>query len=255
MSIRRLNFTGRKRIRQVDAQLSLEQDQDNHRFHADLRLDGYDLPTNALVFVEAYRQTSWMRFCFGTVGEIRAWDEPVLTEFGSCEGVLFRVRVTSTSSPRGLLLAEADKLRPRRPEREDEDRFPLLPARPDESLGNEIYRLDFDDYPMLLINQRVGDWQALTQDATFQALVLPGVLRETLTRILHIERYVEMEDPDDWRSLWLRFASRLPGVNERPREQEPERFDDWINDAVASFSKKFETLRRFKGYWSGESEA
>lgn len=255
MSIRRLNFTGRKRLRQVDAQISLEPDQGDYRFHADLRLDGYDLPANALVFVEAYRQTSWMRFSFGTVADIRAWDEPLLTEFGHAEGVLFRVRVTSTSSPRGLLLAEADKLRPRRPEREDEDRFPLLPARPDESLGDEIYRLDFDDYPMLLVNQRVGDWQALTQDKTFQSLVLPGVLRETLTRILHIEQYVEIDDPDDWRSLWLRFASRLPGMNEGLREEEPERFDDWINDAVASFSKKFDTLQRFSSYWSGESEA
>lgn len=255
MSVRRLNFTGRKRIRQLDAQIALHPGEDGvYRFHADLRLDGYDLPDDARVFVEAYRQTSWMRFRFGTVGDIRPRDEPRLTEFGSSEGVLFRVRVTSAHAPRGLLLAEADKIRPRRPDREEEERLPLLPARPDESLGSEIYRVDFDDYPMLLINSHVGDWHALTQDRTFQALTLPAVLREILTRILHIEGYVELDDTEDWRSQWLRYAAALPGVSEPPGAHEPDRFDDWIGEAVASFARKFESLERFSRYWTGESD-
>jgi hypothetical protein len=30
------------------------------------------LPTDAKVFVEAYRQTNWMRFDFGTIGAVQA---------------------------------------------------------------------------------------------------------------------------------------------------------------------------------------
>lgn len=255
MSIRRLNYTGRRRIRQVDAQITLQPGDDNvFRFHADLRLDTYELPENALVYVEAYRQTFWMRYRFGTIGEVHPWDEPILGEFGTCEGVLFRVRVTSAYDPRGLLLAEADKIRPRRPDREDEDRLPLLPARPDDSLGSEVFRVDFDDYPMLLINSRVGDWHGLTQDRTFQALVLPGVLREILTRILHIEQYFELDDVEDWRTQWLRFGTGLPGVAELPGEHEADRFDDWITEVAAAFARKFETMERFTRYWTGESD-
>ena len=36
-------------------------------FDAKLDLTGYDLPDDARVFVEAYRQTSFMRFPHGTV--------------------------------------------------------------------------------------------------------------------------------------------------------------------------------------------
>lgn len=253
MPIRRLNFTGRKRIRQVDARITIRLDAHPQRFDAELRLEGYELPRSALVFVEAYRQTSWMRYRFGTVGEVHPQDEPSLSEFGTSEGVLFRVRVTSAASLRGLLLAEADKIRPHRADRDEGQRFPLLPARPDESLDAEICRIDFDDSPLLLINARVGDWQSLTQDPTFQALVLPAVLREVLTRILHIESYFELDD-DDWRSQWLRFAGSLPGVSVPPREQERDRFDDWIDDAVASFARKFQTMNRFRRYWTGETE-
>ncbi|HEX9723992.1 MAG TPA: hypothetical protein VGC53_06885 [Vicinamibacteria bacterium] len=255
MSIRRLNYTGRKRIRQTDCQINLEAEEGGvSRFRADIRLDGYELPPNALVFVEAYRQTSWMRFRFGTVGQIRPWDEPRLIDFSSSEGVLFRVRVTSQFAPRGVLLAEADRIRPRRADREDEDREPLLPARPVENLGAQIYKVDFQYEPILLINKDVGDWQGLTQDRTFQALALPVVLREILTRILHIEKYTELDDEVDWKSKWLRLATRLPGVTDPPLEGEGDRIDDWIDDAVASFSRKFKIMERFSHYWTGERE-
>jgi hypothetical protein len=238
----------------VDAEIAIHEDHGHHRFSATLRLQEYGFPPDALVFVEAYRQTSWMRFPFGTVVENRPRAELRLTEFGSPEGVLFRVRVTSAHSPRGLLLGEADKIRPRRADRSEDQRFPLLPARADESLDAEIYRIDFDDHPILLINQKVGDWQALTQNPTFQAFVLPGVLRQILTRILHIDGSTALDDPDDWRSLWLRFASRLPNVTEPPKVDEVGRFDDWIDDAVESFSRKFRTMDRFHRFWTDESE-
>ena len=82
-------------------------------------LDGYDLPAEALVFVKAYRQTTWMRWPWGTVGALQPPANRALAEFDSPDDVLFRVRVTSPGTPEephGLLPAEADRVRLRSPE-------------------------------------------------------------------------------------------------------------------------------------------
>ena len=88
-------------------------------FEAVFELDGCELPAEALVFVEAYRQTTWMRWAWGTVGALQPPANRALAEFDSPDDVLFRVRVTSPGTPEephGLLPAEADRVRLRSPE-------------------------------------------------------------------------------------------------------------------------------------------
>jgi len=82
-----------------------------------------------LVFVEAYRQTSWMRFDFRTVGAVTAPKDCSLTEFDSPEDILFRVKVTQANDTH-VLLAEADRIPLTRPEPSDDKRIPLLPVKP-----------------------------------------------------------------------------------------------------------------------------
>ena len=68
MSIRRINSTGRKKIVRGDARISVRPDPDGVlTFNAMINLADYDLPNDAHVFVEAYRQTTFMRFRHGTV--------------------------------------------------------------------------------------------------------------------------------------------------------------------------------------------
>ena len=109
MAIRRLNYTGRKRIKREDVSILLH---DNPAmFDADLtRLAEYALPKDAFVFVEARLQTRWMRFKYGTVGAITPDPDRRLTEFDSAEGIRFSVKVTATSDKAGKLLAEADRI-------------------------------------------------------------------------------------------------------------------------------------------------
>ena len=68
---RRFNYTGRKRIHRKDVKFSIVSVVNEIAFDANLDgLRNYDLPRDAFVFVEAYRQTNWMRFYFGTIGAI-----------------------------------------------------------------------------------------------------------------------------------------------------------------------------------------
>ncbi len=160
MSIRRINSTGRRRIARSDVAVLVQPDAEGVlEFDATLDLAGYELPADALVFVEAYRQTTFMRFPHGTVAApmCPAGVSRRLTEFASPERLLFRVKVTSSGDRFGLLLAEADQIPVNEDEEQPEHRMPLLPPRP-EDLGQEVWRVDFSgaDGPYLLVNERVG---------------------------------------------------------------------------------------------------
>ncbi len=253
MAVRRLNYTGRRRLRHADTSVTIrDQDDEPPRFDASVNLQNYDLPEDALIFVEAQRQTSFMRFRYGTVAHPRLQDSPALTEFDSPDGVLFRVKVISAGDPDGLILAEADKIRPRKPEEEEEDRVPLLPARASSDLGQQVFQVDFGDRPILLVNADLGDWQAVARHPVFASLAYPTALREILTRILRVEGYFDTDDPELWQSRWLRYASLLPSVPEPPGEDDQDRIDDWIDEAVQAFCRQFKMTERFSRYWEGE---
>lgn len=251
--IRRYNYTDRKAVDRSDARVSIQED--SHRFQAALKLDEYGLPEAARVFVEAYRQTSWMRFDFGTVAAILPPEDLRLDEFETLEGILFRVRVTATDDPSGRLLAEGDQISPARlPKTGEEGREPLLPIKP-QNLGEEVCRVDFEGRPMLLVNNQFGDWQALARSPAFVCIALPQALREILTRILYVEKYYETEDPADWKACWLSFATRIPGSSTPPGEGEDDRFDDWVNEAVAGFARMQNMRERFNAFWAGGNES
>ncbi len=254
MAVRRLNYTGRRRIRQVDARITLEEG-DEPRFSADLQLAEYSFEDSARVFVEAYRQTTWMRFDFGTVGELRVPPDCRLSEFDTSDAVLFRVRVTSDADRHGVLLAEADRIRPRRPDTEEDNRVPLLPVKPDGDLGDEVFRVDFSDRPLLLVNSRLGDFRAVARNPVFASLTYPAAMREILTRIIRMDQHLDTEDAVDWRSRWLRFATMLPGVSELPPHHDDESVDDWIQEAVGAFCRQFHMMARFGQYWTEEGDS
>lgn len=255
MPVRTLNYTNRQRIRREDAPITIREEKDGNFFDAVLRLAEYKLPGDARVFVEAYRQTQYMRFDFGQTGAMRIPDDRRLRDFDSAEGVLFRVKVVTTADPNGLLLAEADQIRPRKSTDEDENCIPLLPVVPDENLGDEIWRLEFDDQQTLLkVNSALGDWRALARDPVFLALVYPSVFRAVLWRVLVQEKHRDTEDADDWRSRWLRFAAGLPGVGDPPSEDDEARLDGWIDSAASAFCRRHNIRATYERYWTGAQE-
>lgn len=253
MAVRRLNYTGRKRLSQADVRIFLEDaGGGGSAFGASLSLGDYELPQEAKVFVEAYRQTSFMRFACGTVGALQLPADRRLHEFGSTDGVLFRVRVSSASEPEGLLLAEADAVAPCATEEEEQKTISLLPVR-SAPLGDQVFRVDFSDRPILLVNVRVGDWRTVSLNPVFTSLVLPAAMREVLTRILHIDDYFDVEEGTTWQSQWLGFARSLPGVPAVPSKgQDAIELDQWIEEAVDAFCKQRKMFPKFEQYLTGE---
>src|SRR5258708_2775968 len=134
MSIRRVNSTGRKKIVRQDARIFVRADSDGVlTFDAVLDLTDYDLPNDATVFVEAYRQTTFMRFPHGTVAAPQPSHDSSarrLADFASGDGLLFRVKVTSTGERAGVLLAEADRIPISDNEEQPDNRIALLPIAP-----------------------------------------------------------------------------------------------------------------------------
>ena len=247
--IRSLNYTKRRRIRRQDVSVRLVEVKGRPlRFEADLNLAPYKLPPDASVFVEAYRQTVYMRFPFGTAGRVAKPENRDLTDFGGSDAVLFRVKVVDETASKGLLLAEADQIRPLTPEEERQTRIGLLRIRSAE-LADQVWRVDFPpDMPVLLINNRVKDRDSLALSDSFISQVYPAVLRQVLTQALVINREgFDPENDEDWRTLWVRFAESLPGMGEAPVEQldEPDVQTEWIEDSVAAFCKGQDTFTRF----------
>jgi len=251
--IRRFNYTDRIRIQRSDVRIILKESDGRLEFDADLKsLTKYDLPLDSFVFVEAYRQTNWMRFDFGQVGAIAPAKDRLLTQFDSPDGIKFRVKVT----PHGdvhTLLAEADQIPLTHPEQSEGERTPLLPVKP-QKLGEEIYRLDFSGIrPLLLINSEAGHHSDIARSPAFVSLVYPAVFREILIRILLIDKHDDDSDSEDWRSQWIRFAMLNPGIGDLPDVEEAEKRSDWIDQAVKAFAKCLQTRSKFSEFWKEET--
>ncbi|CAN0483407.1 unnamed protein product, partial [Phaeothamnion confervicola] len=169
------------------------------------------------------------------------------------DAILFRVKITSGTERKGLLLAEADGIRPKQLEDREEKRTPLLQVQSDENLGEQIFKVDFSDRPILLVNRRVGDWRALAKEPIFVALVYPSVLREILTRVLKIEEHDDPDDHEDWRAQWLRFALLLNGVRDVPDvgKDSEEDVDNWIEEVVSAFCRRFHILKYYERFSAG----
>lgn len=242
MSIRRINSTGRKRILREHTIFTIQADASGGlTLTVALDLGEYELPVNASVFVEAYRQTSLMRFDFGTVGSCRFAEDvsPQLSEFSSPEGILFRVKVSSADGRRGLLLAEGDRIPVADEVETPENRTALLPPLPAD-LGQESWLVSFADpsRPYLLINKRFGDWKAIAASPAFRAVAFPAAMREILWYIYKVRGTEDMEDRQDWGCQWLRFASSLPGTIDPPFDTDDDQWEEWIASVVRAFADK-----------------
>ena len=247
--IRRLNYTGRKRIARSKVTVRLTTaGGGHHAFAIDFDLSAYRFPPDAKIFVEAYNSGSYMRFPFGTIAARRDPDDVRLLEITPRPLPKFRLKVVDQSARHGLLLGVADKLIPLRPDEELSQRQSLLPVDFCD-LGDEIWRLDLSDWPVLELNNRVesiaeiarsGDW--------FFGLVYPEVVRKILHEIVIEQDVTDPElDDSDWHSLWLRFACSIPGVSAPPAgdpdDAKSQRIE-WIHAAVQAFCRSRQARRR-----------
>lgn len=267
--IKRLNFTGRKRISRDHVQVRLDESEGNGTaFTVVLDLSNYKLPRDARVFVEAYRQTTFARFAWGTVGNRQAPVERSLATFGTMNGVLFRVKVVDVQTQQAdalpRVLASIDRIQPLRSQENVKQVESLLPIVPADI--REVWRVRFDDgnEPMLEINKSLvpnaGD---LSRSAAFLSLVLPEVFRSVLTRILLINEYEDSEDSSSWESSWLRFATKSINTSQCPHLEKNNQnelsnraeIEEWIDSAVDQFTDQTKIASRFREWWREGDDA
>jgi hypothetical protein len=253
MPIRRLNYTDRRRIARHDVQLRLVNPPDRPvYFEAHVDLSKYDLPVDGKISIEAYRQTARQRFPWGTVSVPNAPADTSLKEFDSPDAVLFRVRVTDAGVRRGVLLAEADQIRPTLADDDDSSRIPLLPPAGGD-LGDEIWRVEIEGRPILRINSKLPNWREAARSDQFRALVFPSAFRQVLQYILLVEGYTDTDDPEAWQSQWLLFATSIPGVPGVPKGSEEQR--EWIEDAASAFARRTRLRARYEQDFFGVTKS
>ena len=246
---RRFNYTGRKRINRKDVRISLTSEESEISFDANLdSLRKYDLPKDASVFVEAYRQTNWMRFHFGNVGLISPPHDRTLGIFDSPEGIHFCVKVTASGTAHNIL-AEADGIPLLAADAVDGERTPLLHVKPEKGM-KEIFRIDFSGKePILLVNSDIGSYTDIAMSPLFAAVAYPAILREILTRIVIIDDHEESDDQDNWQSRWLKFCKLLPSINSFVADGTPDDKADWIDSVVSAFAQKIDAAKKFNAAW------
>ncbi len=248
--IRRFNYTGRQKIDRQDVPVTVFRLPDNEKtFSIEIGLQEYELPDDALVFVESYVPMKfYQRFAFGSVGKIVPPGSTVLDHIGSLDELSFRVKVVDRSKRQGVLVAIADKIAPSSKQEGEAPRQSLLPVRT-RDIGNVVWRLSIgeEDKPVLEISDKIpGLSEIVRTDRGFQALVFPDLVTNVLSHALKEEQVRDPLEDDDMWHLWVRFACNLPGVPPIPIEESD--IDEWINEAVDRFGATLGVIEQYSAY-------
>lgn len=242
--IRNFNYTERIKIQRANAQVAMRAGEDAVPvFDAELKLANLGLPDHADVYVEAYFKSSYMRFHYGTVGDIYPPPDRRLTEIDS-ETASFRVKVVDQSGPSKILLAVADGLVPEEIEPGTGGRKSLLPVK-FANLEDEIWQLQLEPTPMLLVNRNVEGIRELVKTSReFLGLVFPNVIRQILQHIA--EEYDMTEQSHDWWGLWIAFMTRYVPLPDGFDDKDDAMLNDWIERAVGTFCTRHNIKHEFR---------
>jgi hypothetical protein len=202
------------------------------------------------IFVEAYHQTTRMRFDFGTVAA-PVFPPPLdrrLHDFDDWRFVRFRVKVTDVTDSPGRIIAWADRIRPKGPD--DQDQSDLVRFK-DEDLYGRLWDLDFDDEgPIVLIDRATGGSQKIGRDDRFIAAAYPEILRRVLHKAL-IEDQATHDDSTHWFNEWYEgFLKAKLRLAEPGTDNDPASLRAWIDNAVEVFSRHFQIA----GHWADAQE-
>lgn len=243
--IRNFNYTNRTKIDRANVQIVMRPGDDGvSQFDAELKLGELGLPDSAEVYVEAYYKSSYMRFHYGSVGNIFPPTDRRLTEIDS-ETASFRVKVVDQSGLGKMLLALADNLAPEQTEPGTGGRRSLLPVKFAEDLGDEIWQLLLEPEPTLLVNRNVeGIREVVKTSKEFLGLVFPEVIRQILRHIA--AEYDMTEASRDWWGLWMMFMTRYVPLPENFDSDDDGMLNDWIDRAVAMFCTRHNIKNEFR---------
>lgn len=249
--IRRFNYTERKKIPKSKVDISLHKDREGRYFRSKVDFAGLKFPSEAKVYIEAYFKGVYQRFECGTVSDLREPADTRLTELPETELVYFDVSVVDESGKVGLLLGKARGVAVSTAET-PKDRISLLPVNPVD-LKNQIWKLGFDSgddgRPVLEINRNIPDiLEKARNDPDFISLVYPVAFRSVLREIAVLNEFGT--DGDTWISDWIKFITLVLGIKYTPENEDGNdeinsATEDWIDDCVNEYCRKFQIYEKF----------
>lgn len=248
--IRRVNFTGRKRIAREKVNFEIRSGEPRS-FSARLDLSAYSFPPTASVVIEATSAGSSKveRFECGVIRELQTVCDYTLVDTEG-ENILFTVKVVDRTGDFGKLLAIAERIRASESGRgSGASRIGLLPVEA-RDLGDEVWKLHFGErHVALLINKDIpGFMDRIRTDPLFIAVAFPHILRTILTKAL--EHVVESDQPDDrWESMWQQFGKEHHPTNVAPPEKTDDDlsgdWEEWVEEVTASFCKSHSLKQKY----------
>lgn len=244
--IRKLNYTGRKKIKHSSVVIETADLDHSRSFNARVDFTGYNLPGDARVYIEPYYRLSFMRFDCGTVGHFSVPLDTELKSIPYSDIIYFRIKVVDENGTSGRLLAFADKIRPLGLDEGQEQNRSILPVDYRIDLGQQVWKVSFTGpVPVLHINSQIENGRTLVQSHEFYALVLPSVIREIMNELLR-ECSDDEADEDHWTGLWLRYVKVVLRVNDKPNAAEDMQEDqqEWVDEVVGAFCRQNMILRR-----------
>lgn len=252
MSVKRINFTNRRKLTRDHANVVIHPPLEGEgpaTFDAQLDLALLRPDADAArVFVEAYHQTTRMRFDFGTVGAVipPPREQRRLDEFDDWRDVLFRVKVTDVTDTRGRLIGLGDQIKPGNPE--ENPQLDLVRFK-DADLFGLLWDMSFDDHgPVVLIERAAGGANTVGREEPFRAAVYPELLRRTLQKAL-LEDAVPHDDEAHWFKEWYDgYLHPKLGLSPPPPPDSDGPCREWIDDAVRRFAGHF----RLAEYWPAD---
>ena len=249
--MRRFNYTGRKKIHRDCIDIKIQENNNAFSFFAAIDTSNLSLPPDANIFIEAYFQTDWMRFNLGTVSNQYLPQNTALSQFETIQNILFRINIVSANE--GKLLAHADRLNPSLPKDElDNSRIPLLPVS-SKSLEGNLWQIDYSSEdggrPILEIEKKLGDKNAIIHHPLFTSLVLPTAFKEILIQIASSAEDIDHDDLTDWRSQWMKFNKHL-GNDFIELENDYDAISEWANECTGKLCRKQNLSETFVSWWN-----
>jgi hypothetical protein len=247
--IKRVNFTGRRRIAKDRVDISVYDGQPR-TFDATINLDGHAFLPHAAVYLEATCAGSALikRFSFGEVGDIKPPRNRALADLDG-ENVFFTLKVVDRTERFGRILGIAEHIRPQRGGKQTVvGRRGILPVEPAD-LGQQLWRLEYRDHDVfLLVNKNVPDITDRIRSPLFYPLVYPEIVRQILASAIAENVDLE-EDPERWPVSWLRFGKSLHSAQEDPPKADDPQEDQeaWIIKVVESFCDAHALRDRYQG--------
>lgn len=237
--IKRVNFTGRKRIPRNRVEIEVY-DGAPRQFAASIDISQYGFPADAEVVIEATcaGSTNICRFEFGNAGELKQPKDCLLAGLAG-ENVFFSLKVVDRTDEFGRILGIAENIRPIKAGKQTSTgRRGILPIER-VPMGQELWRLDFKDQDVFLcVNEDVENLsERFGFDPLFFTTIYPGIIRTILYRGIGEQPDIDSDD-DRWPVLWLNFGRRLHSAHsDPPAPDDVDQCEEWVEDVVEQFCR------------------